>query len=85
MEHQSKSPLTVAQAADELGVSQRIVRDLINQYELRAFDASLKPGVGTARWRVTREALEAFKAKRSNQPPADRPKRVLRRTVPQHV
>ncbi|MEM6506043.1 MAG: helix-turn-helix domain-containing protein [Planctomycetota bacterium] len=74
-EHPLASPMTVDQAATELGITPRAVRDLIHNYQLRAFDASRNPESGKPRWRITPAALVEFKERRENKPTSQKPKR----------
>lgn len=51
--------LTVSAVADELGVSDDMVRSWVASGQLRAVDASARPG-GKARWRIARTELDRF-------------------------
>lgn len=83
---QSTSPRTVNQAAIELGIPARGVRDLIARYELRAYDVSQRPDSGKPRWRITPEAIADFKDKRENRPTDQPPRRrAVRRASNQYV
>ena len=75
-----RTDLTPPTIARMLGVKAGKVNNWITSGELEAWDASIRPGIGKPRWRVTREALEAFRRRRSNTRPAPRAKR---RTIPQ--
>jgi transposase len=77
-EEQTKLHYTVREGAKRIGVSERIMRDYIRRYEIKAYDVSVNPGRGKARWRITEEAIQDFLVKRSNQP-TNQPNR--RRTI----
>ena len=47
--------LTIAQVADELSVNEPLVRGLIKNLELRAFQVG-----GRGQWRIGRDDLEAY-------------------------
>jgi len=65
--------LTPPQLAEEIGVHADRVRGWIATGELRA--VNLADSKARPRWRIHREAIEAFLAGRSNAPAADRPRR----------
>lgn len=59
-------PLTVKEAADELGVSESLARDLISHGELAAYKYGPRKTV------VYREDLEAFRRSRKIEAPSKR-------------
>jgi excisionase family DNA binding protein len=73
-----KSPYTVRQVAEQLGVHPDHVRRLIHNGELLAFDIAV--GKDRPCYRVTPEALAGFIARRSVAPPPPRPLR--RKNIP---
>ena len=63
MRAMSNASMNVAQAAEYLNVSERIVWSFVNQGRLSAIDMSTRPG-GAKRGRITftREELDRFRA-----------------------
>jgi excisionase family DNA binding protein len=68
---------TVKQVAERYGVGQQTVLGWIARGELRAVNVSRRLG-GRPRWRVTKEALEAFELLRTPTPPPPRKRRRKR-------
>ena len=64
--------LTVKQAAEELKVTEETVRYLIHTTQLPAFSVSRNPNSKKPRYRITKEALEAFKLCRAHTTPPPR-------------
>jgi excisionase family DNA binding protein len=69
---------TVRELANALQVDQGKVLIWIHEGELRALNVA-ESAKGRARWRIPREAWEAFAAKRSNGAPKPTPPPVRRR------
>ena len=61
-----RTDLTPPTIARMLGVKVAKVHGWINAGELDAWDSSIRAGVGKPRWRVSIDALEAFRRRRSN-------------------
>ena len=66
--------VSVRQAAERLGISQRAVTSLIALGELPAFNVSLRTA-SRPRWKILPEALEAFIARRTHKAAAPRRRR----------
>ena len=60
--------LTAMEAAALLRVRQSKVLAWLRSGELRGFDLSEKPGKGRARWKISRDDLQAFLEKRQPKP-----------------
>ena len=58
---------TTRQVADELGTSIDRIVDLIHAGQLIAIDISTRTG-GKPRWRISRQTLDQFIARRSSKP-----------------
>ncbi len=73
---------TVADLCAEFGTSKVRVLAWIAAGELAAINIG-SPGCKRPTWRITQDALDAFIAARSTQPPAPKPARRQRKYVPQ--
>lgn len=71
-----RSTHTVHELCERYGVSEHTVLQWIRSGELRAVNVGRRPGTKKPRWRITREALEAFELART---PTPSPPRVRRR------
>lgn len=69
--------LTTAQAAEWLAVTSDKIVDLIHSGQLVGIDVSLRGGQ-KARWRISREALDAFLLRRQSSPASPRQRRRSR-------
>ncbi len=67
--------LTATEAAALLRVRQSKVLAWLRSGELRGFDLSEKPGKGRARWRISRDDLQAFLEGRQPKPVTSTPRR----------
>ncbi len=65
--------LTIRQLCDEYQVDELTVKHWIKSGQLAAVNVCRRPGGTKPRWRVRREAIEAFLAARSNRPPDAQP------------
>ncbi|MEO0515274.1 MAG: helix-turn-helix domain-containing protein [Planctomycetota bacterium] len=61
-----RTDVTPPQIAAMLGVKSGKVLGWIRTGELEAWDSSINPGIGNPRWRVSIDALEAFRQRRMN-------------------
>lgn len=64
--NESQRYLSTPHVAARLGINPAKVRLFIESGELEAIDISVHQGAGRPRWRVKREALEAFEKARSS-------------------
>jgi excisionase family DNA binding protein len=74
---QARQYVTAVQVAADLGVNQSKVLGWIHRGELRAINVAARLG-GRPRWRISREAVDAFLAARTVQPAAAPPRRRRR-------
>lgn len=72
--------LTVCDLCDRYGVNEHTVLAWIRNGELRALNVGRRLGTKKPRWRVTPEALAAFEALRTPQPPPPRTRRTRQTT-----
>lgn len=76
--------LTVAQAADHLGIGEDAIIGHIRAGRLRAANVGL--GTRRPRWRITAEALDAFVESRTSTPmPVKRPQRKRRAGITEYI
>ncbi|MHC4405429.1 MAG: helix-turn-helix domain-containing protein [Planctomycetota bacterium] len=75
------STYTVRDLCDRYGVGEHTILGWIRSGELQAIDVSRNRG-GKPRWRITKEALEAFELVRTHSPP---PPRTRRRKQPPEI
>jgi len=71
--------LSVRDLCERYSVSENTVLGWIRSGELRAINVGRRPGAGKPRWRIKSEALAAFEALRTPNPPAPRARRQKKR------
>jgi excisionase family DNA binding protein len=76
------STLTLPEVAERYGVTVRTTLSWIAQGELKAINVARSRNAMKPRWRITKEALEAFELARTNSPTQPRKRR---KRQPGHV
>jgi excisionase family DNA binding protein len=69
------STLSVRDLCERCGVSEHTVVSWIHSGQLKAVNVGRRPGAKKPRWRITREALEAFEQLRTPATPPPRTRR----------